>query len=217
LKDDQPVPSLGHAVTATVGLLEDGEQLVSQGADGFVHFRNVIQRCKIRVVTGFELVAVDPQTGRSIVLLDGGDPRGWNVPAEGSLGLFTALLVIDAERYSDEVVTALAQRLLTGGLAYLCAWGPGCKHVHFLFDLEYVRAGGLDDRNPFLMTTDHADESLAEALWFALDLAISEDVKDVSESAVVIGVDNDEWRGEIRTSLANLTELRRHVVEDIPE
>ena len=68
-----------------------------------------------------------------------------------------------------------------------------------------------------LMTTDHADRPLAEALWFALDLAISEDVKDSSESAVVIGVDDDEWRGEIRTRLANLTELRRHVVEDIPE
>jgi hypothetical protein len=168
-------------------------------------------------VTGLEVVAVDPQTGRSIVLLGGHDPGGWNAPAGGSLGLFTALLVIDAERYSDEVVAGLAQRLLAAGLAYMCAWGPGCKRVHELFDEEYVGDGERHDRTQFLMTTDHADRPLAEALWFALDLAISEDVKELSESAVVIGVDDDEWRGEIRTRLADLAELRRHVVEDIPE
>ena len=31
------------------------------------------------------------------------------------------------------------------------------------------------------MTTDHADESLAEVLWFAIDLAIPEDVKEAEE------------------------------------
>lgn len=140
-------------------------------------------------MSGLELVAVDPQTGRSILLLDGRDPREWNVPGGRPLGLFTAFLVIDAERYSDEVVAVLARRLLAAGVAYMCAWGPGCKRVHALFDEECVGDGECDDRTPFLLTTDHAERPLAEALWFALDLAISEDVKDLSESAVVIGVD----------------------------
>lgn len=66
------------------------------------------------------------------------------------------------------------------------------------------------------MTTDHADDALAEALWFAIDLAISEEVKHVAESAVVIGVDNADWRAEILTWIGDLDELRRHVVDDLP-
>ena len=66
------------------------------------------------------------------------------------------------------------------------------------------------------MTTDHADESLGEALWFAIELAVSENVQDVADSAVVIGVDNADWRIEILTMIGDLDELRRRVVEDLP-
>jgi hypothetical protein len=66
------------------------------------------------------------------------------------------------------------------------------------------------------MTTWHDDEPLAEALWYAIDLAVPAEVKDVRESAVVIGTDHEEWRGEIRTRLADVEELRRYVVEDLP-
>ena len=98
-----------------------------------------------QVVTGFETVALDPESGRSIVLLNGADPGRWDVPAGGSLGLFTTLLVIDAERYSNEVLSALAHRLLDGGLVYMCAWGPGCKRIHEVFDEEYVGDGELPE------------------------------------------------------------------------
>jgi hypothetical protein len=64
------------------------------------------------------------------------------------------------------------------------------------------------------MTTDHAGESLAEALWFAIDLAIPEKVKDVRDSAVVIGVDDPRWREEVLVRTADIEELRRHVAAE---
>jgi hypothetical protein len=171
---------------------------------------------KLRVVAERDAVFADPKTGRRFVLLGGDDVECWDVPADGSLGLVTALLAIDAGRYSDEVIAALAHRLIANGLAYMCAWGPGSPRVHELFDEEYVGGRTPEQRGPFLMTTDHADESLAEALWFSIDLAIPEDVTDLSKSTVVIGVDNEEWRDEIHTRLGDVAELRRHVVEDTP-
>ena len=76
--------------------------------------------------------------------------------------------------------------------------------------------GEIAEGRPFLMTTDHAGRPLAEGLLFAIDLAISQDVRDVANSPVVIGVDSDEWGAEIRARVADLPELRRYVVEDIP-
>jgi len=166
-------------------------------------------------VPNLDSIATDRTSGRELFLLDGADPSTWDVASDHSLGPFTVLLLIDADRYSDDVITGLAERLLERGLAYLCAWGPGCARVHLLFDIGYI-GDGSKDWGRFLMTTDHADEALAEALWFAIDLAISEDVTDVAESAVVIGVDNADWRTEILTRVGDLDELRRHVVEDLP-
>jgi hypothetical protein len=164
-------------------------------------------------VPNLESIAIDRTSGRELFLLDGDDPTIWDATSDHSLGPFTVLLAIDADRYSDEIITDLAQRLLERGQAYLCAWGPGCARIHTLFDLEYV-GDGSKDWGRFLMTTDHADESLAEALWFAIDLAIPEDAKEAAESAVVIGVDSPDWRTEILARIADLDELRGHVVED---
>jgi hypothetical protein len=52
---------------------------------------------------------------------------------------------------------------------YACAWGPGSARVHDAFDLVFIRETGgewADDEH--ILTTWHHDESLDEALWFAI-------------------------------------------------
>jgi hypothetical protein len=132
------------------------------------------------------------------------------------LPLFTLLLAIDGDRYSDAALSALAERCRRGGLAWFCAWGPGCSHVHDVFDLEFVDEDIRGVEGADVATTWHEQEPLAEALWFAIDVAIHEDVRDLAKSAVVIGTDRDEWREEVRTRLRDVEELRRCVIEDRP-
>ena len=162
-----------------------------------------------------EAIGADPKTGRPYFMFGGNDPAGWDVGSPG-LPLFTLLLAMEGDRYSDAVLSALAESFRRGGLAYLCAWGPGCSRVHDVFDLEFVDEDIRGVEGGDVMTTWHEEEPLAEALWFAIDLAIHEDVTDISDSAVVIGTDRDEWRTEIRTRLQDVEELRRYVVEELP-
>ena len=146
-------------------------------------------------------------------MLDGRVPSVWEIPS--GLGLFTLLLAIDAQRYEDEQLNALAKRFRDAGLVYLCAWGPGCEQVHTLFDLAFIAEEVAGVERPFLMTTDHDGEALAEALWFSIDLALQEDVRDPAESPVLIGTDADEWCQEIRHWLSDVDDLRRHVTDDL--
>jgi hypothetical protein len=160
-----------------------------------------------------ELLGQDPRSGRRYLLLDGRVPSAWEVPS--GLGLFTLLLAIDAQRYEDEQLNALGTRLLDAGLVYLCASGPESERVHTLFDLAFIADEAAGVQRPFLMTTDHDGEALAEALWFSIDLAAQEDVRNVAESPVLIGTDDDEWCQEIRHRLSDVDELRRHVTDDL--
>lgn len=165
---------------------------------------------------GLALARPTTEGERPIYLLEGATPSCWEADASLPLGPFTLFVASDADQHSREVLVDLAHRMLSTGVAYMCAWGPGCERVHEAFDLAFVGSGTWRARSPFLMTTDHAQERLAEALWFALDLAYGEDVKEPSGSAVVIAVDRDEWRREILQWLDDLSGLRRHVVEDLP-
>ena len=160
-----------------------------------------------------ELVGQDPRSGRRYLLLVGRVPSAWEIPS--GLGLFTLLLAVDAERYEDEQLDALAIWLRDAGLVYLCAWGPECERVHTLFDRAFIAEEAAGVQRPFLMTTDHDGEALAEALWFSIDLAFQEDVRDPAESPVLIGTDHDDWCQEIRQRLSDVDELRRHVTDDL--
>jgi hypothetical protein len=167
------------------------------------------------VPVGLELVGAD-RPGRPWFLFDGDDLAAWDVPASAGFEQFTAFLALNADRYADQEISALGERLRAAGLVYLCAWGPECGRVHVLFDQVFIAEEQLGTQRSFLMTTDHEDEPLAEGLWYALD-ALGEDVKDLRRSAVVIGTDRNDWRREIRSWLSDVEELRRHVVEDLPD
>jgi hypothetical protein len=120
--------------------------------------------------------------------------------------LATVLLAIDVGRHDEEVITALARRLHIAQIGYLCAWGPGCVGLEALFDIEFADAQGAGVVRPFLMTTSHDDESLAEALWFAIDCAVSPEAKGVPP--VVVGADSPAWRAQMRHWLEDIEALR---------
>src|SRR4051812_27491703 len=115
-------------------------------------------------------IGADPRTGRRYLMLGGDDLSGWDVGLPG-LPLFTLFLALDGDRYSDDVLVSLAERCRRRGLAWLCPWGPGCSRVHDLFDLAFVNEELRGVEGPDVATTWHEQEPLAEALWFAIDLA----------------------------------------------
>ncbi len=163
---------------------------------------------------GLEFVGAS-RSGRPWFLFNGDDLAVWDVAASAEFEQFTVFLALSADRYTDQEISDLGERLRAAGLVYLCAWGPDCGRVHFLFDLVFIAEQESGTRGSFLLTTDHEDEPLAEGLWWALD-ALGEDVEDLRKSAVVIGTDRDDWRREIRSWLGDVEELNRHVVEDLP-
>lgn len=83
---------------------------------------------------------------------------------------------------------------------YVCAWGPGCERVHDIVDEE--RDGGSED-NRVLMTTWHANESLADALWFVLTCAIPDDCYLAGWGAIVgISIGSPRWAAEMRAAFS---------------
>ena len=54
-----------------------------------------------------ERIGADPESGRPFLMLEGSDPSRWDVGA-ADLELFTLLLAIDGDLYSDAVLTSLA-------------------------------------------------------------------------------------------------------------
>ena len=67
-------------------------------------------------------------------------------------------------------VEALGQAVeawLRDGVTLVAVWGPDCERTHDLIDEMVVDDGS--DPSRFLMTSWHADETLAEAREFAAD------------------------------------------------
>jgi len=134
---------------------------------------------------------------------------------------FGMLLVMDAKRIDSDEIFGLADKTLTAGLVYLCAWGPGCERVHDLFDEQYLtrelgpRPWGEDAStrkwDDVLMTTSHADESLEDALWFFVHSAIpTASYRRTCTDWVMAVVGNREWEQEIRSKI-------KKVAYELPE
>jgi hypothetical protein len=67
---------------------------------------------------GKDSLGKDPRGGRPYFLLEERDLSRWDVSG-ADLGLFTFLLAIDAHRYPDELLSALAERFRKAGLGSL--------------------------------------------------------------------------------------------------
>jgi hypothetical protein len=94
-----------------------------------------------------------------------------------------------------------AGRALECGATYVCCWGPGAERLHEAVDLaandretDESRADGVS----VIMTTDHAQESLVEAAWFAVRAAYPVGIFESGTEAIILAaVGNREWYSEL--------------------
>jgi len=91
-------------------------------------------------------------------------------PSSLSLGSprFACLLAWDARDVEAKRIASLARKLLDSGAVYVCVWGPDCERVHDIVDEEDIGLNPPDTDDRVVMTTWHAKEPLAEAIWFVL-------------------------------------------------
>ncbi|MFL5914873.1 MAG: hypothetical protein ACJ752_04450 [Gaiellaceae bacterium] len=146
-----------------------------------------------------EDLGVERVHGRPIRLLQLAE-WAWEEPTRA--GQFTLLVAATALVDDAPLVRRFAADAVASGCAYVCTWGQGCEHVHHLFDEASIGA----DR--FVMSTSHADESLAEALYFALVDALPEEVSDSTASAAILAVEQP-WIPEVRRLVSDQEELAR--------
>ena len=121
------------------------------------------------------------------------------------------ILFVAARASSDDEteIRRFAAEAVGSGCAYVCTWGDGCSHVHDLFDLASIEP----DR--FVLSSWHADESLAEALYFALYIAVPDEEKfpNAYEAAVILAVE-EPWLAEVRRLVADQNKLIGLVLDE---
>ena len=164
--------------------------------------------------------------GRDVLLVELTD---WLWPSEVGVEWFTAFIAADASGVSNEAIGGLATAMLRQRCASVTAWGPDCGRVHAQFDLAYVawpthrtvRRWGRwrttwSEEIPFLSTTDHEDESLASALWYAVYCAWpgSDDGYYVDRSPTFVALVEPPFREDVRDLLVDLERLNREAEDD---
>ncbi len=123
---------------------------------------------------------------------------------------FVLLTVLDTQESSDDELRGFAGKLVDQGCGYACSWGPGASSVHLAFDLEFIdreQRGALPVG--FVLTSD-LDESLDEALWYALFVAWPADV----EAEGLLVVSEPRWADQIERRLIDTEMLSRDVLRD---
>jgi hypothetical protein len=82
---------------------------------------------------------------------------------------FVMLLAYNEHQTPSRLTVALTG-LASAGCVYLCAWGPGCEHVHdTMDDVLEQELDGSPEQN--IRTTWHSTESLEQAAMFSLEHA----------------------------------------------
>jgi hypothetical protein len=121
----------------------------------------------------------------------------WPIRMELSSRHFGVLLICDGRTIPNSTVIAVAERIISQGLAYFCSWGPDCERIHDLFDEALVGDGCEDAHdNPVVMTTWH-DESMEEAIWYSLYLSVGAGKYETTcRSWIIVPVERVDWTQE---------------------
>jgi hypothetical protein len=125
---------------------------------------------------------------------------------------FGLFLACDAEDVPDDVIYSAALNALASGAVYVVAWGPGCERIHDMFDDAAITLALDNSDRAHVLTTWHADESLDEALWFFVDVALPSGHEDLA-MGLAVTVGREDWCRQIREHLADLPGLRATVMD----
>ena len=125
-------------------------------------------------------------------------------------GPFVVFTALDATRFTDDQLVEFTGKLIAQGCVYSCSWGPDCSRVHDCFDTaDLERVNWLAD-DSIVMSTWHEDESLDEALWFAVFAAYNDD----AETDAVLAISQAEWATQIEERFADPEQLNEDVVSE---
>jgi hypothetical protein len=139
----------------------------------------------------------------------------WPTRLEEPSRPFVVFTAFDATRLTDDELLHFARQLLGQGCVYANSWGPGAQRVENAFDEAVVSAElagqpyAADD--DVVMTTSDEDESLDDALWFAVFTAYPAYAKD-GEGALV-AISEHTWAGEIEARLADAEQWNARLLE----
>lgn len=142
------------------------------------------------------MVGRDPVSERDLFIADLAGPGDIASILAVPSPYFACLLAWDSTGNSEGEILELMRALVRAGCVYLCSWGPGCEHVHDLFDQADLERS---PDGPFAMSTWHADEPLGEALWFVLFNAFPDGAFfDGCRSTLGITIGAPKWGAEVR-------------------
>jgi len=125
---------------------------------------------------------------------------------------FIAFVALDARGVPDDVISELGARLIRAGAVCVGTWGPDCERVHDLTDDAYD-AATMPTEHDVVMTTWHDDESLADALWFALNTACpTQSFEETCRAVVAIVINSLPWAAEVRHAFADPQQFSQDVL-----
>jgi hypothetical protein len=163
-----------------------------------------------------ETFGPDPTHGRTMLFAELGRLEDWPAGIRDPHPHFVLFVAADARGVRDEPIAEFADRVISQGAVYLCAWGPDCERVHDVFD-DVLLQKSIDgeasfSRERIVMTTWHDEEPLDEALYYALFESIpAMDYFDSCHAVLSICVGQPEWADEVRRLLAEPS----HLIADV--
>lgn len=115
---------------------------------------------------------------------------------------FVTLLIADFESLDGQELGGWTAELVRLGCRYFCAWGKGCEMAHEVFDEE---CSIFDPEvESVIMTTDHGNETLEEAIWFALNVAVPASPYDQNWNGILgISINDPDSTGKLRSAFAD--------------
>ena len=138
----------------------------------------------------------------------------WPTQLEEPARPFVVFTAFDAKRLSDDELLRFARQLLDQGCVYACSWGPDAGRVEMAFDEAVVTAelAGQPyvEEDDVVMTTSDEDESLDDALWFAVHTHNPPSYKD---GGVLVAISEDTWADEIESRLADAEQWSTRLLE----
>ena len=158
--------------------------------------------------SALELKDRDGPINRRLYSIDAATPADLVAALPEGLGQFALFLAWDAVSASTQEVSTLAAQLHERGLAYLCAWGPGCERVHDIFDEVELELAAARPADSVIMTTWHADETLEEGLWFFVYNSFPDPAyEDSCRVGIAATIGNGSWAAQVDQYLGDLALL----------
>jgi hypothetical protein len=126
---------------------------------------------------------------------------------------FIALIACDTHFASVDEMSAAGAWLLSQGAVVISTWGPGCEKFHDVIDETDLEVHPDETDDTVVLTTWHDSESLASALWFAVNtIGPARAYEQTCTTVMAISVGNSTWLAEIEDRLAHPQRLTDSVL-----